>query len=377
MITATSYASHLRGFSPGGEVGVELKDAIVQNSLGVSHQRVGAFVEADLAYKESLRILESLYGPKHPAVAQSLSNRAALYREIGELSEAERIFQIASRIWNDTGWPAEGSGEMEWSEFPQRDRLKVYGERVRGLRDRVRQEDAAGKPGPAHEELRVVLSKLGPWFHNIPLTRTIGTRPELPEHPANRWSAIDPFVPRDLTGKTVLDIGVNAGFFSLEMKRRGAARVIGIDIIPYILAQTRFTSHWFELPIELLEWDVYDVDSLGTFDVVVFLGVLYHLKHPLYALEKIEKACSGTFYFQSVVRGCLGDFEPQEDYPISETAVFDRPEYPKLYFIEKSFNADASNWWMATRSCLKAMLRVSGFKNIRDTENNEVFVCRK
>ena len=239
---------------------------------------------------------------------------------------------------------------MEWAEFPQRDRLKVYGERVRGLRDRVRQEDAAGKPGPAHEELRVVLTKLGPWFHNVPLTRTIGTRPELPEHPANRWSAIDPFVPRDLTGKTVLDIGVNAGFFSLELKRRGAARVIGIDIIPFILAQTRFTSHWFELPIELLEWDVYDVDSLGTFDVVVFLGVLYHLKHPLYALEKIEKACSGTFYFQSVVRGCLGDFEPEEDYPISETAVFDRPEYPKLYFIEKSFNADASNWWMATRA---------------------------
>ena len=86
MITAKSCAGRLRGFSPGGEVVVELQDAIVQNNLGVSRQRAGAFVEADLAYKESLRILESLYGPKHPAVAQSLSNRAALYREIGEFS---------------------------------------------------------------------------------------------------------------------------------------------------------------------------------------------------------------------------------------------------------------------------------------------------
>ena len=319
--------------------------------------------------------MESLYGPKHPALHQSLSDRAALYREIGELSEAERIFQIASRIWNGTGWPAEGSGEMEWSEFPQRDRLKVYGERVRGLRDRDRQEDAAGKPGPAHEELRVVLSKLGPWFHNIPLTRTIGTRPELPEHPANRWSAIDPFVPRDLTGKTVLDIGVNAGFFSLEMKRRGAARVIGIDIIPYILAQTRFTSHWFELPIELLEWPVYDVDSLGTFDVVVFLGVLYHLKHPLYALEKIEKARSRTF---DCHRTCasLGDFVPQEEYPISDDGG-DRSRPSEASSSSRSPRCRCEQLVDGNQKLLEGHAPCSGFKNIRDTENNEVFVCRE
>ena len=78
-----------------------------------------------------------------------------------------------------------------------------------------------------------------------------------------------------------------------------------------------------------------------------------------------------------MVRGNAGDFEPAPDYPPSEGAVFERPEYPKLYFVEKSMNGDESNWWMATRSCLKAMLRVSGFKEIQDTENNEVFVCRK
>jgi tRNA (mo5U34)-methyltransferase len=356
---------------------VEIKEAITQNNLGVSLQRSGTHQEADAAYKQSLAILEAIYGPRHPAVAQSLSNRASLYRDMQVFPEAERVFQIATRIWNEVGWPAEGSGEMEWSEFPQRDRLKVYGERVRGLRQRVIEEEQSGKPGPATAELKTVLGNLGPWFHNVPLTRWIGTRPELPEHPANRWSVIDSFVPKDLSGKTVLDIGVNAGFFSLEMKRRGAARVLGIDIMPHILAQARFTSHWFELPIELLEWDVYDVGALGKFDIVVFLGVMYHLKHPLYALEKIEAVCNSTMYFQSVVRGSGKDFEPAEDYLMSETAVFDLPEYPKLYFIEKSFNGDVSNWWMATRSCLKAMLRVSGFKNVQDTSNTEVFVCKK
>jgi len=356
---------------------LELKEAITQNNLGVSLQRSGAHHEADAAYKQSVAILESLYGPKHPAVAQSLSNRASLYRDMQVFPEAERVFQIATRIWNEIGWPAEGSGEMEWSEFPARDRLKIYGERVRALRQKVIAEERAESPGPATAELRAILEKLGPWFHNVPLSRSIDTRPEMPEHPANRWSVINSFVPPDLSGKTVLDIGVNAGFFSLEMKRRGAERVLGIDIMPHILAQTRFTSHWFELPIELLEWDVYNVDALGSFDIVVFLGVLYHLKHPLYALEKIESVCRSTLYFQSVVRGSGKDFEPADDYPMSETAVFDKPEYPKLYFVEKSFNGDVSNWWMATRSCLKAMLRVAGFKVIQDTSNTEVLVCNK
>lgn len=356
---------------------MELKDAITQNNLGVSLQHSGAHHEADAAYKQSLGILESHYGPKHPAVAQSLSNRGALYRKMQEFSEAERVFQIATRIWNEIGWPAEGSGDMEWSEFPQCDRLKVYGESVRALRQNVLDEERAGTPGPATEELRVILSKLGPWFHNVPLTKSMGTRLEMPEHPANRWSVIDSFVPKDLSGKTVLDIGVNAGFFSLEMKRRGAARVLGIDIMPHLLAQTRFASHWFELPIELLDCDVYDVGALGSFDIVVFLGVLYHLKHPLYALEKVESVCNSTLYFQSVIHGTVGDFEPAEDYPQTEVDVFERPEYPKLYFIEKSFNGDVSNWWLATQSCLKAMLRVSGFKDIRHTGNTEVFVCRK
>ena len=355
-----------------------MKDAIIQNNRGVSLQRSGVHQGADDAYRLSLGILESHYGPKHPAVAQSLSNRAALYRDMLVLPEAERVFQIATRIWNEIGWPEEGSGDMEWSEFPQRDRLKIYGESVRALRRNVLEEERAGTPGPATEQLRGILSNLAPWFHNVPLTKSIGTRLEMPEHPANRWSVIDSFVPQDLSGKTILDIGVNAGFFSLEMKRRGAARVLGVDIMPHLLAQTRFASHWFELPIELLECDVYDVGALGSFDIVVFLGVLYHLKHPLYALEKIESVCKSTLYFQSVVvEGRVGDFEPAEDYPISETAVFDRPEYPKLYFVEKSFNADVSNWWLATQSCLKAMLRVSGFKDIQHTEKPDVFVCRK
>ena len=66
-----------------------------------------------------------------------------------------------------------------------------------------------------------------------------------------------------------------------------------------------------------------------------------------------------------------GRFEPQDDYPSEEIAAFLQPAWPKLYFIEKNFNGDVSNWWFATRSCLKAMVRTSGFRKIEETTNSE------
>jgi tRNA (mo5U34)-methyltransferase len=81
--------------------------------------------------------------------------------------------------------------------------------------------------------------------------------------------------------------------------------------------------------------------------------------------------------FQSLLRGPLGDFKPAEDYAYTDTSFLEDPTYPRLYFIEKRFNTDESNWWIATQSCLKAMLRVSGFSDIRDTAAPDHFVCRK
>jgi tRNA (mo5U34)-methyltransferase len=206
----------------------------------------------------------------------------------------------------------------------------------------------------------------------------IMSNPQNADYPASRWRVLDPVIPKDLKGKSVLDIGCNSGFFSLEMKKRGADRVVGVDIMPHLLAQSRFNSHWFNQPLELSECGAYDLQSLDSkFDVVVFIGVLYHLKHPLYALELIASVCKETMYFQSVVRGPSGDLDPPEDYPVTEIAAFDQPAWPKLYFIEKKFNGDESNWWFATRSCLKAMLRTAGFRSVEDTANSEIFVCRK
>jgi tRNA (mo5U34)-methyltransferase len=355
------------------EIAVSPESAAQLNDLAVQRQAEGKYQEADDLYKRSISIWESTLGPEDPMVAQSLSNRAALYREMGEPHEAERVFQIAQRIWAKRGFPKQYE-EPLWSDRLDNNlMLRNYGAHVKNLRERLAKGDAAAK-----SEVARAVEKLGPWYHNVVLAPGVMTNPSNADYPASRWRVLDQVIPRDLTGKSVLDIGCNSGFISLEMKKRGAKRVVGVDIMPYLLAQSRFTSHWFDLPMELHEVGAYDVESLAsTFDIVVFVGVLYHLKHPLYALEKISSVCKETMYFQSMVRGSGIDMDPADDYPGTELDIFKNPHWPKLYFIEKKFNGDESNWWFATKSCLKGMIRSSGFRTVEDTSHVEIFVCKK
>src|ERR1700736_4260904 len=88
------------------------------------------------------------------------------------------------------------------------------------------------------EEIRRRVSELGEWFHNIDLDG-VPTAPNhfLGDYPSFKWRMFESSLPADLSGKTVLDVGCNAGFYSIQMKRRGAARVVGIDSDPVYLEQ--------------------------------------------------------------------------------------------------------------------------------------------
>jgi len=121
------------------------------------------------------------------------------------------------------------------------------------------------------------------------------------------WSdpAVDklPFygLPKDLTGKRVLDIGCAEGFFSFEAERRGAREVIGIDSFPDSIRRFNITKAARQSNASAFLMNVYDLEPrrLGTFDVVLFYGVFYHLKHPQYALERIRTVCTGELLFQT------------------------------------------------------------------------------
>ena len=221
---------------------------------------------------------------------------------------------------------------------------------------------------------------LGQWFHNIDLNG-VKTAPEhfLGDYPNIKWQKFAHAIPADLTGKSVLDIGCNAGFYSIEMKKRGAARVVGIDSDETYLAQGRFAAEVSGFPdIEFRNLSVYDVPRLGQrFDVVIFMGVLYHLRHPLLALDTLyEHVVGDTLIFQSMQRGSANLMHVNDDYPFWETSIFDNDAFPKMYFIEKRYSHDPTNWWIPNRACVEAMLRSAGF-TIEDHPEEEVYICRR
>lgn len=227
-------------------------------------------------------------------------------------------------------------------------------------------------------EIQHRIAQLAPWFHNMDLGG-INTAPHhfLGDYPRVKWQRFAHAIPQDLSGRTVLDIGCNAGFYALEMKRRGADRVVAIDSDPRYLAQARLASELTGLEIELHCMSVYEVARLGErFDVVIFMGVLYHLRHPLLALDLVrEHVVRDVLVFQSMLRGSFSVSPVAEDYPFTETDVFESPDFPRMAFIENRYATDPTNWWIPNRACMEAMLRSAGF-TIEAHPEEEVYICR-
>jgi tRNA (mo5U34)-methyltransferase len=234
--------------------------------------------------------------------------------------------------------------------------------------------------------LRKRIDALAPWFHNIDLGGGLTTAPDhfLGDYPTFKFRGFAHVLPEDLTGKTVLDIGCNAGFYSIEMLRRGAERVVAIDSDDRYLAQAALVSEALGYDgIEFRNLSVYDVAQLGErFDLVIFMGVLYHLRHPLLALDLIREHVAGDMMlFQTMQQGSVDVLQVPEDHPFHDPhtkappTYFDNPAYPKMHFIERRFAHDWSNWWAPNAACSQAMLRSAGFA-IEAQPEPEVYLCR-
>ncbi len=229
------------------------------------------------------------------------------------------------------------------------------------------------------DRIRRRIEELGPWFHNMSLGG-VWTAPGhfLGDYPNVKWRRFADALPADLRGRTVLDIGCNAGFYAIQMKKRGADRVVAIDSDEDYLAQARFAAEVEGVEIEFRRLSTYNVGALGErFDLVLFMGVLYHLRHPLLALDLIREHVAGDLLlFQSMQRGS-DEVEPAaEDYDFFEPAPFDSPGWPKLHFIEHRYAGVPTNWWAPIRACTEAMLRSAGF-TILGRPEAEVFLCRR
>jgi tRNA (mo5U34)-methyltransferase len=244
----------------------------------------------------------------------------------------------------------------------------------------VRERDSGMDPNLDRErEIRRRVAELGDWFHNLDL-EGVKTAPDhfLGDYPSVKWREFAHAIPADLTGWSVLDIGCNAGFYSHEMKRRGASRVLGIDSDERYLAQARFAADVAGLDIEFQQLSVYQIPLLEErFDLVLFMGVLYHLRYPLLALDILHAhAVRQVLVFQSMLRGSSDSHATAGDYDFSDRSPFADPAYPQLYFVERRYAGDPTNWWIPNRAGAEAMLRAAGFE-VADHPEEEVFICRR
>lgn len=209
------------------------------------------------------------------------------------------------------------------------------------------------------------LAELGEWFHNLHLPGGIQTAPRHPlgDFPASKWRGLESCVPADLSGFRVLDIGCNAGYYSFALAARGAD-VLGIDIDDRYLAQARWAAPRMGLarPPVFRKLSVYGLHELQEdFDLIWFMGVAYHLRHPLLALDIIRSLSPRHLMFQIMTYPDAAAPDLPEDFPLTERERMSAPGWPRLGFIEHRLAGDPTNWWAANATGAEAMLRSSGF----------------
>ena len=230
----------------------------------------------------------------------------------------------------------------------------------------------------AHPSLADDVAALGPWFHNLHLPDGTQTAPGhfLGDFPTFKWEQIRDHLPSDLGGWTALDIGCNAGFYSFELARRGA-RVTGIDHDPRYLRQARWAAGQFGLEgsVRFLEMQVYDLAALPErYDLVLFMGVLYHLRYPLLGLDIVARKVGRRMIFQTLTMPGEEEVEPPADVPIDQREVMLDAGWPKMAFIEHRLADDPTNWWAPTHACVEAMLRSAGLR-VLERPGHEIYVC--
>jgi tRNA (mo5U34)-methyltransferase len=207
------------------------------------------------------------------------------------------------------------------------------------------------------------IDALKPWFHSIDLGDGLHIQRDPvygddTTYPQEVWETVKKLLPPNIQGLRVLDVGCNAGYFCVEMKRAGAGYVLGIEGYPQYLAQAKLVRDILQIDLDLRGLNVYQVtEDLGQFDITLFLGVLYHLKHPLLALEILASVTESILVVESAIL---------PDFPFSNSQIRDYggPVHELRFVGNEPGVEDLQNWFIPSLSCLKAFLHTIGFRHI-------------
>lgn len=220
---------------------------------------------------------------------------------------------------------------------------------------------------PSHDEwLRQQVEAEGYWFHRIELRHDLVT-PGWSDPATEKLPHFG--LPEDMTGMRVLDIGCAEGFFSFEAERRGASEVVAIDSFPDSIRRFNVCRDGLDSRATGYLTNVYELSprTFGTFDLVMFFGVLYHLRHPLLALEKIFSVASGSLLLQTAnfEDEALGDESAAKFHPFGiQSGTAEQPHF------------DPTVFWIPNGACIRDMLLHVGFVDVEELNQSAGAVFR-
>jgi tRNA (mo5U34)-methyltransferase len=193
------------------------------------------------------------------------------------------------------------------------------------------------------DEVRARIAGVPHWYHPIEVRPGIVT-PGVNDAPA-LLRMLD--LPVDCRGMRALDLGARDGYFAFELERRGAD-VVAVDYMAMAESGFAVAADLLGSRVTYLQRNLYQLTTadLGTFDLVLFLGLLYHLPDPLGALRIVRQLARQRMYLESVVLDFGGD---------TETLPLMR------FFAGASWNGDPTNYWGPNVRCVEDLLAESGF----------------
>jgi tRNA (mo5U34)-methyltransferase len=225
-----------------------------------------------------------------------------------------------------------------------------------------------------HEEIEAAIRSIPNWYHRIEVAPGIVT-PGINDTPA--YFSLFQF-PDDCTGLRVLDLGTRDGFFAFEFERRGA-EVLAVDYFPADATGFTVAARLLGSKVPHLQANIYDISPMkhGQFDIVLILGLIYHLPDPMLALNLCRQLCTGRLYLETQVidRALLkqdGTFTTLDSLNPELLANPIMQFYPR-----NALNNDFTNYWAPNEMCMRRMLEENLFEVTRTVPNGAraIFEC--
>lgn len=243
----------------------------------------------------------------------------------------------------------------------------------------VRRPSSRVAPGESHmnDVLRKkIAAVVHPWYHRVEVAPGIFTPGVVPCQDVLQKLGL----PEDCTGLRVLDLGARDGFYAIMLQKRGAKEVVALDFTPAEKTGFPVLKEVFGFKGEYVHDSVYNLSrkKYGEFDIILCMGLLYHLRNPLLALDKIREVCKSELYVESfVIDECF--IKPEGSHESLSNISEELARSPIMQFYPRSeLNGDYTNWWGPNSACLQQMLEATNFTviSVQVDFNRAILKCR-